>query len=121
MASRIPSTTQPTPPATFALIWGLSSLALAAIDAARALDAVFAFALVASVVGVGVALADLLFDRRPGTTVFLLMGVPALLGAGLAGLDTRILSAVGLAVVGIATLGRVYGLPGEDDPETQTD
>jgi hypothetical protein len=103
-------------PGTFTLVWGLSALALAAIDAADGLGAVEAFAAVAGVVGLLAVLADLLFDRRPGTTVFLLMGVPALLGAGLAGVEGTLLSAAGLAVVGVATLGRVYGLPGEEAP-----
>jgi hypothetical protein len=104
-------------PGTFTLVWGLSALALAAIDAADGVGTVAAFATVAGLVAV---LADFAFDRRPGTTVFLFVGVPALLGAGLAGFEGRLLSAVGLAVVGVAMLGRVYGLPGEDDPTVET-
>ncbi|MFC7229371.1 hypothetical protein N0B31_18370 [Salinirubellus salinus] len=107
-------------PGTFTLVWGLSALALAAIDAADGVGTVAAFATVAGLVAVLAVLADFAFDRRPGTTVFLFVGVPALLGAGLAGFEGRLLSAVGLAVVGVAMLGRVYGLPGEDDPTVET-
>jgi hypothetical protein len=106
-------------PGTFTLVWGLSALALAAIDAADGIGAVEGFAAVAGLVGLAAVALDMFADRRPGTTVFLFMGVPALLGAGLAGFDSKLLSAAGLAVVGIATLGRVYGLPGESDPDDE--
>ena len=108
-------------PGTFTLVWGVSALAVAAIDAADGVGPVEGFAAVAGLVALVAVAADLLFDRRPGTTVFLFVGVPALLGAGLAGFEGTLLTAVGLAVVGIATLGRVYGLPGEDEPEAEGD
>lgn len=108
-------------PGTFTLVWGLSALALAAIDAADGLGLVEAFAGAAGAVALVAVLADLAFDRQPGTTVFLFVGVPALLGAGLAGFQGTLLTAVGLGVVGIATLGRVYGLPGESEPEVEAE
>jgi hypothetical protein len=108
-------------PGTFTLIWGVSALALLAIDTVDGVGAVEAFAAAAGAVGLLAVFTDLLFDRRPGATVFLFMGVPALLGAGLAGFEGTLLTAAGLGVVGVATLGRVSGLPGESDPETETD
>ena len=108
-------------PGTFVLVWGLSALALVAVDAADGVGAVEGFAAVAGVVALLAVAADLVLDRRPGTTVFLFVGVPALLGAGLAGFEGTLLTAAGLGVVGIATLGRVYGLPGESEPEPESE
>lgn len=108
-------------PGTFTLIWGVSALALLAIDTVDGVGAVEAFAAAAGVVGLLAVFADLLFDRRPGATVFLFMSVPALLGAGLAGVKGTLLTAAGLGVVGVATLGRVSGLPGESAPEAESE
>jgi hypothetical protein len=93
----------------YALLWGVVALAAAALSFDGSVGVVVALAGVAGAVGLYAAARDFLRGRPPTNLEYLWMGTPALLGAGVAALDGRLLPAGGLAVVALATLVEGYG------------
>ena len=93
----------------YALLWGVVALAAAALSFDGSVGVVVALAGLAGAVGLYAAARDLLRGRPPTNLEYLWMGTPALLGAGVAALDGRLLPAGGLAVVALATLVEGYG------------
>ena len=79
------------------------------------IDPVVGLAAIAGVVGGYAAARDLLRGRPTAGLEYLWMGTPALLAAGIAALDGRLLTAGGLGAVALATLVEGYGWFGAGD------
>jgi len=98
----------------YALLWGVVALAAAALAFDGSADPLVGLAGVAGGVGLYAAVRDL-SGRPPAGLEYLWMGTPALLAAGVAALDGRLLTAGGLGVVALATLVEGYGWFGAGD------
>ena len=99
----------------YVLLWGVVALVAAALSFDGSVDPVAGLAGLAGAVGLYAAARDLLRGRPPASLEYLWMGTPALLGAGVAAFDGRLLAAGGLGVVALATLVEGYGWFGAGD------
>ena len=99
----------------YALLWGVVAIVAAALSFDGSVDPVAGLAGVTGAVGFYTAARDLLRGRPPASLEYLWMGTPALLGAGIAAFDGRLLAAGGLGVVALATLVEGYGWFGAGD------